>query len=105
MSIPDMTRDTLADLAEVQRLIEVADRAMADVVATLGTMDARTVIAAEGQTLPSWLRTIAGCTTRDERTLGLVVQRLAHLPTVAGGSPTRPFRGRSSAPSCSPPGA
>lgn len=59
-----------------------ADRAMATVVATLAELDHAEVIAEEGQTLRSWLRTVAGCTGGDERALLLAVQRLAHLPTV-----------------------
>lgn len=55
---------------------------MAAAVSTLAAADRHQVIAAEGQTLASWLRTVAGCTVSDERTLVLVAQRLAHLPTV-----------------------
>ncbi|MBW3605054.1 MAG: HNH endonuclease [Actinobacteria bacterium] len=74
--------DTRGQLDEVARLLGSADRAMATVVATLTELDHAAVIAQEGQTLRSWLRTIAGCTGGDERALLLAVQRLVHLPTV-----------------------
>jgi hypothetical protein len=59
---------TQTQLDELHAALRDADRAMAAAVATAAALDARAVIAAEGQTLASWLRT--------------VVQRLSHLPTV-----------------------
>lgn len=74
--------DTREQLDEAARMLGSAGRAMATVVATLAELDHAEVIAEEGQTLRSWLRTVAGCTGGDERALLLAVQRLAHLPTV-----------------------
>jgi hypothetical protein len=73
---------TQTQLDELHAALRDADRAMAAAVATAAALDARAVIAAEGQTLASWLRTVAGATVSDERSLLLVVQRLSHLPTV-----------------------
>src|SRR5690606_13719969 len=63
-------------------VLAVSDRLVCAVVDLLGLVTRRGVIATEGLSIESWLRTLAGRTVADEKMLVNTVERLRDLPTV-----------------------
>ncbi len=72
--------DPEGGLAGVAELLQAIDRLLAVAVTTLIRADRRAVTAAEGQTLPSWLRSIGRRTGADAGMLVAAAERLADMP-------------------------
>jgi hypothetical protein len=80
-------RETAGDggpgLPVAGEVLRVTSRLTAAAVTALSSVTHRGVIADEGLTIGSWLRSFAGCTYADERMLDNAAGRLADMPTLS----------------------